>query len=76
MPVCNAAGEKFPKVADNFFIKVNADDSSELGVVEGKGQGVLFFPFVKHQNENLKLQDAGTELGVRSKDFTILHTLN
>ena len=42
MPVCNAAGEKFPKVADNFFIKVNADDSSELGVVEGKGQEESF----------------------------------
>ena len=23
MPVCNAAGEKCPKVADNFFITVN-----------------------------------------------------
>ena len=33
------------------------------------------FHFVK-QNENLKPQDAGTELGVRSEDFTIVPTLN
>ena len=34
------------------------------------------FSFVRHQNEDLKPQDAGTELGVRSKDFTMLSTLN
>ena len=34
------------------------------------------FSFDRHQNEDLKPQDAGTELGVRSKDITILQILN
>ena len=34
------------------------------------------FSFVRNQNEDLKLQDAGTELGARAKGFTILPTLN
>ena len=34
------------------------------------------FFFVQHQNEGQKLQDAGTERGVRSKDITVVPTLN
>ena len=58
-------------------LKDNANGNSEMGVIKGdRIIGVPFFPFVKYQNENLKPQDAGTELGVRSKDLTILLTLN
>ena len=49
----------YKAVGYNMSLRLKSNDSPELGVVEGREQWEsLLFSFVKHQNENLKLQNA------------------